>query len=278
MGNLYRLLKGKVEGSCLIGKSSAGKKNASNGGGGSGGGKSMADALAEMTKRSAYFMQIEEDVEKHGKLIKELQISLTAFQTKDMNEMLKFHKHIESHLEVLTDESQVLSRFEGFPVKKLETLRMAAALSTKLNGIVSEIHNWKIEPPLARSLDNVEKYFNKIKAEMEGLERTKDEESKKFQSHNIHFDFTIFTKIKESMVDLSSGFMELALKERKEVKEQSDNSMWSKAGKQMVCAKVLWKAFQFAFKVYSFAGGQDERADRLTRELAKEIETDPMHE
>ncbi|KAL8130441.1 hypothetical protein V2J09_019596 [Rumex salicifolius] len=278
MGNLYRLLKGKVEGSCLIGKSSAGKKNGGNGGGGGGGGKSMADALAEMTKRSSYFQQIEEDVKKHGKAVKELQIALSSFQTKDMNEMIAFHKNVESRLEVLTDESQVFSRFEGFPVKKLETLRMAAALFTKLNGIVSEIQNWKIEPPLAKSLDNVEKYFNKIKADMEGLERTKDEEAKKFQSHNIHFDLTVFTKIKESMVDLSSGFMELALKERREVKAQSNDNMWSKAGKQMVCAKVLWKAFQFAFKVYSFAGGQDERADMLTRELAKEIESDPMHE
>lgn len=39
--------------------------------------------------------------------------------------------------------------------------------------------------------------------------------------------------------------------------------------------KLLWKAFQFAFRVYSFAGGQDDRADKLTRELAQEIQTDP---
>lgn len=50
MGNLYRLLKGKVEGSSLTGKSSQGKKGGGGNGGG-GGGQSMADALAEMTKR-----------------------------------------------------------------------------------------------------------------------------------------------------------------------------------------------------------------------------------
>lgn len=38
--------------------------------------------------------------------------------------------------------------------------------------------------------------------------------------------------------------------------------------------KVLWRAFQFAFRVYTFAGGHDDRADKLTRELAQEIETD----
>lgn len=50
MGNLYRLLKVKVEGSSLNGKTSLGKKSqvASSGNKGQG----MADALAEMTKRS----------------------------------------------------------------------------------------------------------------------------------------------------------------------------------------------------------------------------------
>lgn len=54
--------------------------------------------------------------------------------------------------------------------------------------------------------------FAQIKGELEGLERTKDEETKKFQSHNIHFDFQILVKIKEAIVDVSSSCMELALK------------------------------------------------------------------
>lgn len=49
MGTLYRVLKGKVEGSSLEGRSSGRKGKI--GGGGAAGGKGMADALAEMTKR-----------------------------------------------------------------------------------------------------------------------------------------------------------------------------------------------------------------------------------
>lgn len=49
MGNLYRLLKGKVEGSSLDGKSSQGKRSKI--GAPAGGKQGMADALAEMTKR-----------------------------------------------------------------------------------------------------------------------------------------------------------------------------------------------------------------------------------
>lgn len=42
----------------------------------------------------------------------------------------------------------------------------------------------------------------------------------------------------------------------------------------MSSGKILWKSFQFAFRVYSFAGGQDDRADSLTREIAQQLQGD----
>lgn len=51
-----------------------------------------------------------------------------------------------------------------------------------------------------------------IKTELDALERTKDEESKKFKGQNIQFDFHILVKIKEAIVDVSSNCMELVLK------------------------------------------------------------------
>ncbi|KAF7840247.1 uncharacterized protein G2W53_002545 [Senna tora] len=274
LGSLYRNLKGKVEGNSLNGKSSGGRKGGVGGGGGSSGGKQgMADALAEMTKRSSYFLQIEEDVQKYTNQITVLSRSITTFKSNEMTDLVKFHREVESVLENLTDESQVLSRFEGFPTKKLEAIRTAAALFNKLNSILTELQNWNVVPPLAQLLDKVERYFNKIKTDLDALERTKDEESKKFKSHNIEFDFHMLIRIKEAMVDVSSNCMELALKERREAGTTKDST--SSASSSKVCTKMLWKAFQFAFRVYTFAGGHDERADRLTRELAQEIENDP---
>jgi len=275
MGNMYRVLKGKVEGSSLKDKLTRGSKTQV--GGSAGGQKGMADALAEMTKRSAYFQQIEEDVQKHAKAIVEVKIALNSFQTKDMAELIKFHKYAEQHLEKLTDETQVLARFEGFPTKKLESLRIAAALYIKLEGIVTTLQNWKIMSPLNQLLDKVESYFNKIKWEVDALERTKDEESKRLQSHNIHFDFNILVHIKESMVDVSSNCIELALKERRDANSTAKAENRSKTKDQAKAhLKMLWRVFQLAFRVYSFAGGQDDRADMLTQELAKEIEADPQ--
>ncbi|AES87888.2 hypothetical protein MTR_4g036480 [Medicago truncatula] len=172
-----------------------------------GGKQGMADALTEMTKRSSYFQQIEEDVQKYTKHIIELRSSITNFKTKEMTELIKFHKDVES----------VLSRFEGFPSKKLEAIRMAAALFNKLDSILNELQNVNIVTPVTQVLDKIERYFNK----------------------------------------------------ERRINNNSD-------GKRKECGgKLLWRAFQFAFRVYTFAGGHDDRADKLIRELAKEIESDP---
>ena len=50
-----------------------------------------------------------------------------------------------------------------------------------------------------------------IKDDVDMIERNKEEEAKRFLSHNIHLDFTVLVRIKECMVDLSSNCMELAL-------------------------------------------------------------------
>ncbi|XP_055827987.1 uncharacterized protein LOC129896174 [Solanum dulcamara] len=274
MGNLYRSLKGKVEGSSLDGKQKGGKGkfNASKGGK-----PGMADALAEMTKRSAYFQQIEEDVKNHAKLIKEMKKAIASFHTSDMSELITFHNYVESHLEKLTDESQVLARFEDFPCKKLEALRTAATLYSKLDSIVSTLQNWQPASPVGQHLARAERYFNKIKGDVDTLERTKDEESKKLKTHKIQFDFGALVRIKELMVDVSSNCMELALKEKREAMAMEKGAGPTNEGRKKESATQLWKAFQFAFRVYTFAGGQDERAEKLTKELAEVIETDLHH-
>ncbi|GKV00891.1 hypothetical protein SLEP1_g13503 [Rubroshorea leprosula] len=71
--------------------------------------------------------------------------------------------------------------------------------------------------------------------------------------------------------------MELALKERIEAKvEQAEGASTKPEAQREGSVKDLWKAFQIAFQVYTFTGGIDERVDRLTREIAQEIEKDPL--
>ncbi|CAN1810748.1 Uncharacterized protein At4g04980 [Linum perenne] len=229
MGNLYRVLKGRVEGGTQIrSQNGRGSPNSNNAGGKLG----MADALAEITRRSAYFRQIEEDAQTYAEEITRLKRELSSFKTKDM----------------------VLARFEGFPQKKLEAIRSAAALFCKLKRTVTDLQAWKIESPLQRLLDKMERYFSKINGEVDAFERIKDEECKKFKSYNIEFDLQILVQIKEAV-------------ERKDFENNG-------AQPSKTCCKTMWRTFQFAFRVYTFAGGHDDRADRLTRELGQQIEED----
>lgn len=57
---------------------------------------------------------------------------------------------------------QVLARFEDFPSKKLEAIRMSAALHLKLDAIVTTLQNWQIVAPVGKLLDKAEGYFNKV--------------------------------------------------------------------------------------------------------------------
>lgn len=41
-------------------------------------------------------------------MIEELRAAITAFETRDMAELVKFHRYVEQDLEKLTDETQVL--------------------------------------------------------------------------------------------------------------------------------------------------------------------------
>jgi hypothetical protein len=80
------------------------------------------------------------------------------------------------------------------------------------------------------------------------------------------------------MYILCGGFLDI-MQERREAKVSEKKERGPKSDTRTKgCAKLLWRAFQFAFRVYSFAGGHDDRADKLTRELAHEIENDPHHQ
>ena len=59
----------------------------------------------------------------------------------------------------------MLARFEGFPSNKLEALRTAAALYSKLDGTALRLKCWKLTTgPVLPQLDRVESYFNKVRS------------------------------------------------------------------------------------------------------------------
>eukprot|EP00249_Psilotum_nudum_P001753 c14414_g1_i1 orf=1010-3172(+) len=277
MGRLYTAMKRKMEGAGFVqsrkGEIAFSDRTMLNGGGAREG---MAKALAEITRKSAYFRKIEDDVQQYASSVLELKSALECFETDHMETLLEFHQRVEARLEQLTDESQVLARFEGFPSKKLGTIRMAAAIYSRLRSLLDQIERWRVEPPAYNQVEKITLFFNKFKVEVEAIERTKDDDSKHFATQNVYFSFDVITHIKEATVDLSSALSSLVLKESRERKTPNTKgtTVLSKDMKRMGPAfEMLWKAFDLSFRVYNFAGGHDENAHDLTTQLAKEMET-----
>eukprot|EP00249_Psilotum_nudum_P008774 c21500_g1_i2 orf=419-3229(+) len=270
---LYMDVKRKVEGAPMGERVPFNQMTLGRGGGREG----MAEALAEITKKSAYFRKIEEDVQQHASSVLEVKSELEAFGTDNMETLLKFHQRLESRLELLSDESQVLAHFEGFPNKKLDTVRMAASLYSRLRSLAQQIENWCVEPPASDQVDKITTFFDQMKVKIEAIDRTKDEDAKHFTTQNIHFSFDMVIRVKEAMVDLSSSLSALALKESNKTKASADIKGECKdmTYRLRVTFQILWKAFQLSFRVYVFAGGLDEQAEKLTFDLAKEMETYP---
>jgi len=55
-----------------------------------------------------------------------------------------------------------LARFEGFPTKKLEVVRAAETLYSKLSSIADHLNTFQVVPPLSQQLDKVICYFDKV--------------------------------------------------------------------------------------------------------------------
>ncbi|CAI5462717.1 unnamed protein product [Closterium sp. Yama58-4] len=211
--------------------------------------------------------QIEADVVKHADAIWQAKAELEAFQTTDFEELVAFRNKIESLLQDLTDETQVLQRFEGFPSSKLEHLRASASLHSRLSALSLDLLS---AVPMSNN-----------GAGGTPVERSREEDAKKFAAQRLPFSSGAIDRVKAAAVRLSSRLLELSAQE----------SMKLRASVELVDGRIpvydvprvkaglflLWRCFQFAFRAYNFAGGQDETAEELALTVAKEMEAYPAY-
>jgi hypothetical protein len=66
------------------------------------------------------------------------------------------------HADCLAYDAQVLARFKGFSRNKLETLRLAAALYSRLLSMALELEKWEVQGPVLEHLEKVTRYFEKV--------------------------------------------------------------------------------------------------------------------
>ncbi|MCO5591812.1 hypothetical protein L7F22_045804 [Adiantum nelumboides] len=159
---------------------------------GSGYCESVAEALAAITRKSADFINIEDDVHEHAKSILAVKSRLETVQT------IIMHAETEAYLVQVMDESQVFARFQGF--KKLETVRAAASLHFKLTSVIQQIKKWTVEPLMSDQVEKVNAFFDKVKRHVESIERTINEDFQCYSCHKFPLHFEIMVSIKEVML------------------------------------------------------------------------------
>ncbi|CAI5504670.1 unnamed protein product [Closterium sp. Naga37s-1] len=269
---------------------------------------------------SAYFQQIEADVVKHADAIWQAKADLEAFQTTDFEELVAFRAKIESLLQDLTDETQVLQRFEGFPSSKLELLRASASLHSRLSALSRDLlsavpmsNNDRGGTPGAGGgaagtagaaapasvaavgvcLDRCERLFDRVRREVEAVERSREEDAKKFAAQRLPYSGGAIERVKAAAVRLSSRLLELSAQESMKLRASVEpvDGRIPVASVELVDGRIpvydvprvkaglflLWRCFQFAFRAYNFAGGQDETAEELALIVAKEMEAYPAY-
>lgn len=98
------------------------------------------------------------------------------------------------------------------------------------------------------------------------------------QPHNMqgykHYSKTLVIKLENTYLN-TLGILIQEWRDAKTREKEPGGQSNNNGRKKGSAGKMLWKAFQFAYRVYTFAGGLDDRADRLTKELADEIEKEP---
>lgn len=144
----------------LIGdmKTSGGPKK---GGGGAAEAADPGAFLAEMHKNSPYQLQIQDNIEKFGPVIKELAKEVANFAATDMKLLVEFVNSTDDVLDELVDEHAVL-KAGGFDwPKKYQTFREAKVMYDKLQAKKLKFKEWPRNPrkSITDELADIQKFM-----------------------------------------------------------------------------------------------------------------------
>lgn len=238
-------------------------------------------AVAELMARSPHLRQIEEDVREHGAKLHALGQRLAVLRTADMAELKAFRAALEAELEPLEDEGRVLSLLEGWPIQKLEALRLAAATSDRLETCVRDLAEWKA--PERLDCAAASKLFDSVRALVEAMERARTTDEERFQQAGFTFDYGALGRVKEAAVQFSANVLEAAItasREQRQALNAADGAAVPLEGAPLARGRRLLRdvrsAFDLSYRVYTFAGGTNERAEALALEAVAEVDAWPQ--
>eukprot|EP01025_Chloroclados_australasicus_P042440 TRINITY_DN4514_c0_g1_i18.p4 TRINITY_DN4514_c0_g1~~TRINITY_DN4514_c0_g1_i18.p4 ORF type:complete len:278 (-),score=59.98 TRINITY_DN4514_c0_g1_i18:3114-3947(-) len=246
------------------------------GGGGSSGPVDKNALLQGIMKNSKYLEDLNNDLENHSGMVKDLIKEIAQKKAADMKEMMEFIKYVDGKLSILSDETAVLKKFENWPTAKHDAMREAKAMYDKLMEMKNKMEKWKLPPKILNvqdELTKIQQYQDKTQVEMDRFIRTKDGDEAKFKEHGIPWPKTIHQEVMHGSLSLAEIYMDLVLKEVEKLNGMDLDNEKKHEKHQAKALTLLTNAVRFAFRVHQFAGGFNDGCNAKFQQLCVQTRT-----
>eukprot|EP01026_Neomeris_dumetosa_P042843 TRINITY_DN3577_c0_g1_i22.p1 TRINITY_DN3577_c0_g1~~TRINITY_DN3577_c0_g1_i22.p1 ORF type:complete len:692 (-),score=96.94 TRINITY_DN3577_c0_g1_i22:1377-3173(-) len=240
------------------------------------------DALmAEIVGKSAYVEAVNRDIETQADMINEIIKIVQAKRANSMQELTLFVQDVDQRLSQLSDETAVLKAFD-WPAARYDAFRESCATYAELTKIKMQMENWKgpSKPSLnaQEELAKVQSYQEQVQIKMDRFGRTKDTDEQRFKEHDIPWPNNLLKEVVHSSLNLAAIYMEIVLNEVSRLQESI--SILGEEQQQQARQKalqLLTNAVRFGFRVHQFAGGFDDKCNRLFELICGQTRTNMPH-
>lgn len=262
------------------------------GGGGGGGGGGLGDALNELASRSPYMQAIQSDVEDYGPDLRNLAREIASFKTDDMKALVSFRARVDDLLDSLTDEGKVLAQAfpDGdWPSGKVEAIRVAASVHERLEAARERLDGLKdfgsanaSAPPAPGQSPTakVQAALDMAREAVESWDKEEDASIKRFAGVGVAFPRNAGSAVKLAASKAAARWLTAATGVARAARSEHNvldmSEMPESVGRALKrVASHAWDAWQFAYRVYTFAGGASEDMESASAAAAEELEQWP---
>jgi len=224
------------------------------------------EMLDELRGKSSYHAQLKMEVEKYGPMLLQLGEEIESYKPKTMEKLVKFLPKVESALDALTNERDVLKNVPSWPEKRMDVLREAVSLYTEITSIHTLLKDWEVDiiPDDTFYTKSLEVY-SRTTRRLDQIKNEYDRNLQKFEAQQLPWDKHI---LENALHATMKFFQTFALRSLQDVAKLRSNPQFTVEMDQRV-SKILDDGVKVGFRVHQFNSGFTKTCSLLFTEVAK---------
>lgn len=238
-------------------------------------GQGMPANLLEALKNrdNSYNKVVAQEEEEYRSRIEQWSEEVCHCQPVTMDDLDLFVRQMDNNLSNLTEETQVLKRFERWPEARYDTFREAAVLYRSMVQKRHQMRNWNTESSdcqAARSL--IHKYFNEVAWAVEQYQKEREATERSYREQGVPWNPQVVKDVQLESLRLIVDYMRHVVREVEEMEQTSEAE--GGASKPVLERQydLLKQALEFAYKGQQFTGGNwNADCDQVFEVLAKKL-------